>query len=52
MDVLLKERPTASSYVDVAIETDLTDDEIALIEEGMREYDRDPSSFVPLGSVK
>jgi hypothetical protein len=38
--------------MDAAIETDLTDEEIALIEEGMKEYDRDPSSFVPLGSVK
>jgi len=34
------------------IETDLTPDEIAMIDEGMEEYKKNPSSFVPLESIK
>ena len=34
------------------IETDLTADEIAMIDEGMAEYRKNPSSFVPLDSVQ
>ena len=34
------------------IETDLTAEEHALIEEGMKDYENDPSSFVPLDSIK
>jgi hypothetical protein len=34
------------------IETDLTADEIAMIDEGMAEYRKDPSSFVPLDSIQ
>jgi len=34
------------------IETDLTDDEITMIDEGMAEYRKNPSSFVPLDSIK
>lgn len=33
------------------IETDLTAEERALIEEGMQEYKRDPSSFTTLESL-
>lgn len=33
------------------IETDLTAEEIAMIDEGMAEYRKNPSSFVPLESV-
>jgi len=34
------------------IETDLTADEIAMINEGMEEYRKDPSSFVPIESIQ
>jgi hypothetical protein len=34
------------------IETDLTADEIAMIDEGMAEYRKNPSSFVPLDSLQ
>jgi len=34
------------------IETDLTSDEIAMIDEGMEEYRKDPSSFVPLERIQ
>jgi hypothetical protein len=34
-----------------AIETDLTDEEHALIEESVKRYHVDPSSFVPLESL-
>ena len=34
------------------VETDLTVEEIAMIDEGMAEYRKDPSSFVPLDSLK
>jgi hypothetical protein len=34
------------------IETDLTADEIAKIDEGMAEYRKNPSSFVPLESLQ
>jgi hypothetical protein len=34
------------------IETDLMADEIAMIDEGMAEYRKDPSSFVPLDSIQ
>jgi hypothetical protein len=34
------------------IETDLTADEIAMIDEGMAEYRKNPSSFVPLESLQ
>jgi hypothetical protein len=34
------------------IETDLTADEIAMIDEGMTEYRENPSSFVPLKSLQ
>jgi hypothetical protein len=30
----------------------LTPDEIAMIDEGMEEYRKNPSSFVPLESIK
>jgi hypothetical protein len=33
------------------IETDLTDEEIAMIDEGMAEYRANPKSFVPLESI-
>jgi hypothetical protein len=33
------------------IETDLTDEEIAMIDEGMAEYRADPASFIPLESI-
>jgi len=36
------------SYV---IETDLTDEELQIIEDGMREYRNNPSSFIPLDSI-
>jgi len=35
-----------------AIETDLSAEEIAMIEEGMAEYRKDPSGFVSLESVR
>ena len=34
------------------IETDLTPEEISMIDEGMAEYRKDPSSFVSLESIK
>ena len=34
------------------IETDLTAEEIAMIDEGMAEYRENPSSFVPLENIK
>ena len=34
------------------IETDLTAEEISMIDEGMAEYRKDPSSFVSLESIK
>ena len=34
------------------VETDLTAEEIAMIDEGMAEYRADPSSFIPLENVK
>ena len=37
---------------DFVIETDLTDDEHALIAEGMREYEANPSSFMSLEDYK
>ena len=37
---------------EIIIETDLTDEERAIIAQGMEEYARDPNSFVPLESVK
>ena len=36
------------SYV---IETDLTDEELQIIEDGMMEYRNNPSSFIPLDSI-
>ena len=42
----------ANGYWKPIIETDLTGEEIAMIDEGMAEYRADPSSFVPLGSIK
>jgi hypothetical protein len=33
------------------VETDLTDEEIAMIDEGMAEYRAHPASFVPLESI-
>ena len=34
-----------------SIETDLTADEIAMIDEGMAEYRANPSSFIPLENI-
>ena len=34
------------------IETDLTSEEVNMIDEGMAEYRANPSSFVPLDSIK
>ena len=34
------------------IETDLTAEEIAMIDEGMTEYRIDPSSFIPLENIQ
>ena len=33
------------------IETDLTPEEIAMIDEGMAEYYKNPSSFIPLENI-
>ena len=33
---------------EIIIETDLTDEEYAIIAQGMKEYVKDPDSFVPL----
>jgi hypothetical protein len=33
------------------VETDLTDEEIAMIDEGMAEYRANPAGFVPLESI-
>ena len=35
----------------IIIETDLTEEEHAIIEQGRLDYERDPSSFVPLESI-
>ncbi|MDR0551953.1 MAG: hypothetical protein LBG72_08060 [Spirochaetaceae bacterium] len=43
---------TSAASDPLIIETDLTDEEHALIEEGMREYERDPSSFTDWEDVK
>jgi hypothetical protein len=48
-------RPLFDVLVDddtVVIETDLTDEELALIEEGDRQYKEHPEDFVPLESIK
>ena len=37
---------------EIIIETDLTDEERAIIAQGMEEYARDPGSFVSLESIK
>ena len=37
---------------EMIIETDLTDEERAIIAEGMEEYAKDPSSFVSLDSIR
>ena len=37
---------------DIIIETNLTSQERALLAEGMREYDRNPDSFVTLAEYK
>jgi hypothetical protein len=34
------------------VDTDLTDEEIAMIDEGMAEYRVNPASFVPLESIR
>jgi len=34
------------------VETDLTTEEIAMIDEGMEEYHTSPSSFIPLENIK
>lgn len=36
---------------DFIIETDLTDEEWALIAKGMADYEKDPSSFTPLENI-
>ena len=48
-------RPLFEVLVDddtIAIETDLTDEEHALIEEGVKHYREHPEDFVPLESIK
>jgi hypothetical protein len=60
MQVLV--RPKARKYFErlnepnkgriYTIETDLTAEEIAMIDEGMEEYRKDPSSFVPLDNIQ
>jgi hypothetical protein len=61
MRVLL--RPVTAKYLErlgepnkgrikaYTVETDLTDEEIAMIDEGMAEYQANPASFVPLESI-
>ena len=34
------------------IEADLSAEEIAMIDEGMAEYNKDPSGFIPLESIR
>jgi len=36
---------------DTVIETDLTDEELAIIAEGDRRYEKSPEDFVPLESI-
>jgi hypothetical protein len=49
-------RPLFDVLVDddntVVIETDLTDEEHALIEEGVKHYHKHPEDFVPLESIQ
>jgi hypothetical protein len=47
-------RPLFDVLVDdeTIIETDLTDEELAIIEEGDRQYKEHPEDFVPLESIK
>jgi hypothetical protein len=48
-------RPLFEVLVDgdtIAIETDLTDEERALIDEGVRHYHEHPEDFVPLESIQ
>jgi hypothetical protein len=42
----------ADEYWKPVIETDLTDEEHALIAESVERYNKDPSSFVPLESIR
>jgi isoleucyl-tRNA synthetase len=42
----------ADEYWKPVIETDLTDEEHALIAESVKRYHKDPSSFVPLESIR
>ena len=51
MTVLL--RPIAANdYWKPVIETDLTSEEIAMIDEGLAEYRADPSSFILLENIE
>ena len=48
-------RPLFKMLVDddtITIETDLTDEEHSLIEEGVKHYHEHPEDFVPLESIK
>jgi hypothetical protein len=48
----LKPLLTVLAEEPVVIETDLTDEEHALIAESVERYHKDPSSFVPLESIR
>jgi hypothetical protein len=48
----LKPLMTVLAAPSYTIETDLTAEETAMIDEGMAEYYANPSSFVPLESIK
>jgi hypothetical protein len=48
-------RPLFGLLVDddtITIETDLTDEEHALIEEGVQHYHKHPEDFIPLENIK
>jgi hypothetical protein len=49
---VLKPLLTMLSEPPYTIETDLTPEEIAMIDEGMAEYRANPASFVPLESIQ
>jgi len=49
---LIAVRPLLSLLIDPFIETDLTDEENAMIEESLAEYRADPSSVTPWREVR
>jgi len=50
--IFARQRALLDNDDSIAIETDLTDEERALIEEGVKHYHEHPEDFVPLEQIK